>query len=123
MLDLDCIEFLCKLLTIEPEQRLSAFGAYDDDYFRHPPRACPPGEIPLLDKDTHEYETKQEKKKLNLEKERLERAVDKISDATDRYTTQGKRNNRESFNQSQRGRYSKDSETYHLGHKRAKHTE
>ena len=84
-LNQDFIDFLCKLLKIEPENRLSAEDAYDDNYFRFDPRPCPPNEIPLLEKDSHEYTVKQEVKNIGKRKQE----VDKLSANSNRFSSNG----------------------------------
>lgn len=56
------IDLLNRLLSLEPTCRISAQNALNHQFFKEEPFPCKPSEIPILENDCHEYETKKKKK-------------------------------------------------------------
>jgi hypothetical protein len=46
------------MLTVAPDKRITAAEALEHEYFKVPPLACLPSELPKLPDDTHEYGVK-----------------------------------------------------------------
>ena len=61
--------------------RITWEDAYYNDYFRTDPRPCPPGEIPIPEKDAHDFAIDLEKR--NAYKKRKE--DEKLKEKSDKY--------------------------------------
>ncbi|KAL6050229.1 Cyclindependent kinase, variant 2 [Balamuthia mandrillaris] len=62
-------DLICKLLALDPEQRISASDALDHDYFWSTPMPCSPSELPKCP-SMHEYEAKKSRENMQREAKR-----------------------------------------------------
>ena len=67
MIDDIFIDLIDKMLTIDPTKRISTKEALEHKFFTSSPLPSTPNEIPLLNKDSHEYLVKQEKRGKNID--------------------------------------------------------
>ena len=61
------LDLIDKMLTIDPVYRISAKEALEHKFFSSNPQPSKIDEIPLLNKDSHEYLVKQEKRGKNID--------------------------------------------------------
>lgn len=59
------IDLINRLLSLEPTCRISAQNALNHQFFKEEPFPCKPSELPILESDCHEYETKKKKSTIN----------------------------------------------------------
>lgn len=57
--------FLNKLLTLNPEKRISAKHALRDPYFTSEPLPCSPDNLPRIEGEAHELTVKEERYFMN----------------------------------------------------------
>jgi serine/threonine protein kinase len=50
------------MLELDPNKRITAFEALNHSYFKQEPIPCDPKDLPKIDKDSHEFQSRQNKK-------------------------------------------------------------
>lgn len=52
------------MLELDPSKRITAEDALKHDFFKEEPMKCEPKELPKIEKDSHEYQSRQQKKQI-----------------------------------------------------------
>lgn len=61
-----CFDLLSRMLVLDPKKRISVKEALNHEYFTtHQPKMCKPEELPKIEKDSHEYQSRKEFKAKN----------------------------------------------------------
>lgn len=61
----EALDLLTKLLTLDPDKRITADAALDDEYFFSEPEACHPSQVTPYLVSSHEYTSKSRRRKLH----------------------------------------------------------
>jgi len=63
-IDESAFDLLEKMLELDPSKRITAKQVLDHKYFKESPTMCHPKDLPRLDKDSHEYQSRMNRQKV-----------------------------------------------------------
>jgi hypothetical protein len=58
------------MLELDPSKRITAEEALKHNYFREEPVKCEPKDLPKIEKDSHEFQSRQNKKQMQAQNQR-----------------------------------------------------